>query len=229
MSFPMTHLCVAKKIVDLKPNFIHNLPQYYLGNLSPDSVHFRDNFKPEYKKISHLSVGDERWGELTNNEEWCNNILEFAFKHRSSENADLVYGHCAHVLTDLRNNIDWWTPFKLKHFNTTKIPDYDKLYDSGDSNVIRISHTEDFNLDIQLYHLTDSKDEIWHYLSESKGIDVSDIIFADELDKIRDNILYRQFKDKPILDSSKNKYITYSELINFIDRAATFICEKLFV
>lgn len=41
MPFPMTHLVIANKIVELKPEAIKNLPQFYLGNLSPDAIHFR--------------------------------------------------------------------------------------------------------------------------------------------------------------------------------------------
>lgn len=228
MPFQMTHMTVAKMIVDLNPHLIHNLPDYYLGSLSPDSVHFRDNFVPEHKRISHLCVGEERWGEITNNDEWLHNISSFILSNKRSKSIDFIYGHCVHALTDLCWNIEWWTPFKLKYFNSIRLPNYEDLYHADATDILNVSHTEDFNLDIQLCQQSRFKDEIWEHLADSEGTDLYNIVLANDLNRIRDHILYKQFSNVPSMDSSNNKYITYDELTNFIAKATLFINERLF-
>jgi hypothetical protein len=92
MPYQMVHMCIARKVVQLKPNVIRNLPQYYLGSLAPDAVHFRADFDVKDKKASHLCVGDERWGEISNNEAWAENIIQFSETRRVSEDIDFMYG-----------------------------------------------------------------------------------------------------------------------------------------
>jgi hypothetical protein len=44
MPYPMTHLFIAKKMMDLSLWNIRDKSQYYLGTLSPDAVHFREDY-----------------------------------------------------------------------------------------------------------------------------------------------------------------------------------------
>lgn len=74
MSFPMTHLSIAYNIF-VNTSQIKEPGDFLLGAIAPDSVHFRDDFKSSMKKISHLCVGNEKWGEVTNNEEWWLEVL----------------------------------------------------------------------------------------------------------------------------------------------------------
>jgi len=56
----MTHLIISQYLYNNWLNNIKNLPQFYLGAISPDTVHNRHNYLPEYKKESHLCVGAEK-------------------------------------------------------------------------------------------------------------------------------------------------------------------------
>ena len=174
MPFPMQHICIAKKIIELNPNIIKNFPQYYLGNLAPDAIHFRDNFKINDKFISHLCAGDEKWGEISNNEEWTDNVLKFLNGYNESENIDFIYGYCVHILADMRNNVEFWTPFKLKIYHSTKIPDSNKGYDA---EAIKMFHADLLNADIRLYNTAEFKDEVWGILNRSNGVTLDSIIF----------------------------------------------------
>lgn len=66
MPFLMTHLHIAKNIYHRVPEAIKDLSQFYLGNIAPDAVHNRIGFTSEHKKASHLCVGNEGWGMVTN-------------------------------------------------------------------------------------------------------------------------------------------------------------------
>jgi len=58
--YTMTHLIISQYLYNNWLNNIKNLPQFYLGAISPDTVHNRHNYLPEYKKESHLCVGAEK-------------------------------------------------------------------------------------------------------------------------------------------------------------------------
>ncbi|MCL1863258.1 MAG: hypothetical protein FWF78_06815 [Defluviitaleaceae bacterium] len=66
----MTHLIVADEVSKIFSENILSLLQFYLGNLSPDAVHQREGYVSDFKKRSHLCVGDEEWGMITNNNDW---------------------------------------------------------------------------------------------------------------------------------------------------------------
>jgi len=103
MPFPITHLCIAYEILSNTPQ-IKEPCDFLLGAITPDSVQFRNNFKPNMKKISHLCVGDEEWGKVTNNIEWQENVLGFFERNKNIEKVDFIYGYCTHVLADIQNN-----------------------------------------------------------------------------------------------------------------------------
>lgn len=225
MPYQMVHIHIAKKVLELNPYVIKNYPQYYLGSLAPDAVHFRTDFDAKDKKASHLCIGDERWGELSNNDEWAENIKKFIRTHRESENIDFIYGLCGHCLVDLRNNIEIWSPFKLKYYGSLIMSDYGSGYD-GEG--IKKFHADDTDADLRLYHTSEFRGEIWNYLSKSKGVDLEGIVYEDELNKIRDNILYKQYKDRYIDDSFVGSYIIYKDYLTFIERTIRYISDILF-
>jgi hypothetical protein len=218
-------MSIAKKVLDLNPGVIKNLPQYYLGSLAPDAVHFRADFDPTDKKVSYLCVGDERWGEISNNDAWAENIKEFLAKYAETENMDFIYGFCVHCLSDLRNNIDIWSPFKLKYYGSLLMSDYGSGYD-GDG--IKKFHEDDLDADLRLYFDSDFRDEIWEHLSKAKGVTVAGVVSEDELNAIRDHILYKQYKDRRRDASFTGSFITYPDYLSFIEKAAGYISDTLF-
>jgi len=105
MPFQMTHLRIAQEIYKLHPSAIKNLPQFYLGTVAPDAVHNRSDYISAYKKASHLCVGNEPWGMLTNNEEWTENVLSFLQEHKNADHYDFTLGVVCHILSDIYNNL----------------------------------------------------------------------------------------------------------------------------
>lgn len=56
MPLPMVHLCAANKLIDYIN--IKDISSFYLGSISPDAVHMREDYIPDDKSKSHLFVED---------------------------------------------------------------------------------------------------------------------------------------------------------------------------
>jgi hypothetical protein len=60
MPWPMSHLYIAENVLKSHTIKIINLPQYYLGSIAPDAVHFRENFDRSLKRVTHLTLGMDK-------------------------------------------------------------------------------------------------------------------------------------------------------------------------
>jgi len=220
MAFTMAHLYIAKNIYEKIPDIIKikDLSQFYLGTIAPDAVHNRADYISDYKRASHLCVGDEPWGMVTNNDEWIANVLNFFCKNKNSDNFDFISGYCVHILTDIYNNIAVWIPFKQKYqYKPGK--GYGNLY-----------HQESETVDIELALKHENKKDFWIYLEKAKPINLDNldnIIFADDIEKQKENILYYWYKNQKHQDIASNKIITIESNIKFVKDATVFVADKL--
>lgn len=171
MTYPMTHLCIAYNILNTTPQ-IKEPCDFLLGALAPDSVHFRDNYNSDMKKISHLCVGNEKWGEITNNQEWLENALAFLNANKYEKNSDFIHGYCAHIITDIQTNIKMWTPIRLGNEDT-------KIYGK-----------EVYNIDYELYIAHPARTIIWQMLENATGYDILNIVAENEIDKMKNSIIH---------------------------------------
>ena len=211
MSFLMTHLIVAKNLSDSFSIQINSLPQYYLGSISPDAVHNRDNYISDYKRYSHLITGNEKWGKTTDNDSWKSNVIQFLQKHKNSNNFDFILGYCIHVLTDIYNNIHVWTPFRLTHFGKDDW-DYDNIH-----------HFESKKIDIELSLSYKYKDDIRFYLEKSECFDLYDIIYFDEIEKQKTYVMGSWYMNNEHPDISANEIRTLEKEMDFIKNSTEYI------
>jgi len=215
MPFAMTHLNIAYNILSNTPQ-IKKPCDFMLGALAPDSVHFRNNYNSDMKKISHLCVGDEKWGRLTNNEEWVKNVLAFLHKNDHIEKADFIYGYCSHILADIQNNIKIWTPFLLEN------------KENLEKGMGSIYHQESFAMDYEMFLSSPQQKVIWEMLEEAIGYDIPNVVVGDEINKMKHNILHHQFLDRESVDVSMNKYVTLSCMEKFISEESQYIKNLLY-
>jgi len=211
MPYAMTHLIVADNVSKVFAKHIKNLPQFYLGNIAPDAVHNRANYISDYKKDSHLCVGDEKWGMTTNTDEWKNNIIDFLNKHKNSENRDFILGYCCHILADICQIVTLFIPFKQKYA------------DEIEKGIVDLMLRETNMVDIELALTHEKRDIFWANIRQSAGIDLADIIYAAEIEKQKDNILNIWYADKEWQDLTSNKIVTIDSITNFIKNAVDFI------
>ena len=214
MPFPMTHLLISHEIM-LKTRKIENHSDFILGSLAPDSVHFRDNYSSDYKLVSHLCVGKEKWGSVTNNDEWEDNILLFIERNNKFISKDFIYGYCSHILADIQNNRKIYLPFReevneeLKHGEKSKY------------------HHESSAIDNEL-SLDNKISEIFKLLENSKTYEIEGLIYENELNKMKNRILFNQYTNVISKDLSKNKHVTIKRIRLFIEEESLYIKELLF-
>ena len=211
MPFIMTHLIIAKNLSEIYADQIKDIPQFYLGSAAPDAVHNRANYRSDYKKTSHLCVGEERWGYVTNNDEWEANIIAFMTNRIKSADRDFILGYCAHTLADLYNNVHSWTPFRLKYPDEAA-KGYDNLH-----------HRESELVDIELGLTYPGRDDFQRLLMASRSVDLPDIVYAEEIDKQRDLILNNWYVGKERPDVSRNMHVTCDSMEEFIKNATGYI------
>jgi len=210
----MIHLFVAKKIATLHPELIKNLSQFYLGALSPDSVHFRAEFIANDKKTTHLCVSDENWGEVTNNSQWIDCVISFLYEHKDSKNSCFALGYVVHILSDIYNNIHIWTPYRRR----TKLQ-VGKYYGST-------YHKEQAIVDFRLACEFNHKKEVWDLLEKSKAVTIQNIVSAEDIEKLRENILRVQYKNN-ISGTIATELYTYDDALKQIDNTALFVSDIL--
>lgn len=215
MPFPMTHLSIAYNILRNTPQ-IKDSCDFLLGAIAPDSFHFSENYESGMKKASHLIVGDEKLGEVTNNEEWLENVLAFLQENMYMEKVDFIYGYCCHIIADIQNNIKIWTPFRLASLYTSE---------KGDDND---HHKEAYAVDNALYLLHQERETIMQILKNAVGYDIENIVVGKEIEKMKSHIFNGQFDCMKSTDLSSNKYVTLSIMQEFISTESEYIKEILF-
>lgn len=101
MAGVVVHLAVADATFQ-KLN-ITNLPLYYIGNIAPDCIHSRKNYKREMKKHTHLRDGiSDRDFILPENQKLFKQRLDKFQKEycNKGDNQELYLGYLTHLITD---------------------------------------------------------------------------------------------------------------------------------
>lgn len=209
MSHTMIHLKVAMNIVN-SIDKITNKADFILGSMSPDAVHFRESYESTMKRNSHLCLGEERWGSITNNDEWSCNILRYMSECKDKSNRDFLLGYYCHILTDVQNNKNVWMPYREKAFKDT-------AFDGG-----KKYSQESFNLDYALYLEEDTKD-IMNLLAEGEAYSIADIITKDEIELMRLDTIEKRYIDRENIDISNHEYVTMDSMKKFIKNESEYI------
>lgn len=82
-------------------------------------------------------------------------------------------------------------------------------------------------MEIELALAFENKDDFWVHLEKSIGVTLENIIFANEVEKHKENILYHWFKNKKHPDMLSNKIITIESTMKFIKDATCYVLDKL--
>lgn len=212
MPFAMIHLSIAKNIIENRDEIVEP-HQFMLGAISPDAVHYLDGYHSGMKSKSHYCVGDERWGCVTNNEEWIENVIRNIDKYKNHKNRDFYLGYFTHILTDIQNNMKVWQPFK------------ECVKDSKEEGIGRRYHEESETIDIWLHQR--SNDDIRNLIDTSYGIDIGDI-GKDEIEEMKiEFVNARCIEAKAAkVDISEHEYVKLEEVDQFIEEVSEYI-EKL--
>jgi len=199
-----------------KINRIENAADFYLGSIAPDFIHIRENYNSKMKKLSHLYVGEQAWGRITNNEAWTEQVFDFLDKEMNTENRDFLYGYVVHILTDIQNNKKIWIPF------------YSKNKDLLQQGVASQYHSESANIDLEQFHTLEDRCFIWEQLARAKACDVGQVITACEIESMKEVFLSERYQNRVRGDITKNEYVTLTRTEQFIETTSERIREMLY-
>jgi len=217
MAFPLTHLCVAWRIIERIQ--ISNPAQFILGSIAPDAVHFRVEFAEATqanigpaKKITHLCpISSEKWGYVTDNDGWVECVKDFL---RNNENNPFTAGYAVHVLTDIANNMGPWKDFITNHPQEAA-----KGYTSA-------YYTDLKNIDLRLYHEIYKGSEIEKILQAATPQDMPGLVSEEEVRAIQENLLHVQYANVPKpkeVSTDGCVYVTYEQTLKYIEETAEWI------
>lgn len=211
MPYPMSHLCISESL--LKKLKVDDIPQYYLGSLAPDAVHFRKDYNRDQKRISHLyeNLERENLDDYINN--WKSNVEKFFISHNSKEIYEFILGYCVHLMADIYNYKYIWTPFKLKFGREN-----DKIYQN-----------ECLTVDFEICQKENYKAKLFPVLEQSKELDFFDLITQEELTGLKNNIINVQYENKEAVDNSRNKFITCEKMKEHNNDIVKYIAEEFSV
>ena len=137
-------------------------------------------------------------------------------ENKHIENVDFIYGYCSHIIADIQNNIKIWTPFLLENTEQLK------------KGMSTSYHEDSYNIDYALYLSSPHQKEIWKLLEVSIGYDIPNIVVADEINKMKHDILYSKYINRESIDVSLNKYVTLSRIQEFISEESQYIKNLLY-
>ncbi len=215
MPYSMIHVNIALKILEAN-NEIKNPGDFLLGALAPDAVHYRDNYDSDMKYKSHFCIGDEKWGSITNNDEWEKEILKKFKREINDDNSDFIYGYCSHVLADVQNNRKVFLPF-MAAIKNKKTPGFRQQY-----------YDESVALDFELYNRSNQK-LIKDLLSKSRAYEIAGIILPSEIKDLKDDFLEERFRGRELEDTSNHEYVTLEGMQKFIEEESQHIIDLLFL
>lgn len=203
MPYPISHLKIAWEIINRRKNTAEQIEHpeaFLLGSIAPDAVHFAiTNSNIEVyalKKISHIVMSDEAWGQVTDNDRWLGDLIGFYNRHLRAGDVepDFLRGYYCHILADMYNNKNVWLPYLKLH------PELQNNMIDGQRSTI---HNARGTIDKLMYHSWQDKETVWVLLKSATVCRIQDavvsetidILRADELERIRTHVLYEQYKD----------------------------------
>jgi len=211
MPWTMIHLGVAGNLTDKFK--INEIPDFYLGAVAPDAVHYRENYVREFKDISHLCAAND------NHDVILDNAKNFILKNISHEHRDFYIGYDVHVMTDV-----YWAKTLGAGFRMRYREDKNPIYpQSGDAY-----NNDMCILDLELYRKYKYASANMAFFLKSRPIGIDDLVSAEEVRACFDGI--RQIKNRFDENKSENespKYIFYDEVLHFIDETAVKIDQYL--
>jgi len=208
MPLPMVHLNVAQKLLPTLP--ITNPADYYLGTISPDAIHMRENADRPAKIATHLNPTG-KWSDV-DEAGFTNTMLTFIQTHKT----DFAWGYAIHILTDML-----WTRSLYYDFGVKYAADPSPIQGKSEA------YYNDTDLaDLALYASSPWQPKVWQLLSTAIAPDFANLLTATEIKKWNDRTL-NWFDENKTREYNPIKYITQADIDSFIDTCAKIISERI--
>ena len=202
----MVHISVAKNLIDLGFD-LTNAAQFYLGAISPDAIHMRQDTDNFSKYNTHWSI-DKIWHEM-DEDEYFSFVVDFINKNKAEADNNFLWGYGVHILTDMYWNKSTYTKFEENYKNDTA-PIQDK----------RMAYYNDTDiLDQILFNECVWKEDVWTLLQNTNDADFLDLLSAEEINLWRERTLH-WYDSGESQHKNPVKYITKADIENFIRKCS---------
>lgn len=221
MAGTATHLAVADLICEkLGNSTFKSLPLFYSGNIAPDAVHARADYRREYKKQTHLTVGIGG-ADFQDPEKvalFHSRLIEYVEKYlcRESEDYDLYLGYVCHLVTDEFFNVE------LRKKMVANMG-ADGLATEGPELARAILSDMDM-VDRQIMASYPFKNDVRSLLSSVWDVEVLDMVSKEETNCSKEWVINKLFGAQA--ESSAPKYYSYAEAVSFIEYCADKVIER---
>ena len=169
MPSPMVHLCVAKNCIAWGYQ-VNDMPQFYLGAISPDAIHSRPGAGRAAKNHTHLMPPGMWWRDVNQNE-YFKFMNEFIAANINNTNVDFLLGYGIHILTDMH-----WTQTVYSKF----VEDYKKSARPISEMQKAYYHDMDIH-EYALYCQYIRNSDLWKCLQNPGYADFLDLLTAEEI------------------------------------------------
>jgi hypothetical protein len=207
MPYAMTHFIVANNIVK-KTTIINDYGKFFLGSISPDSVHTRKNYCNTMKEQSHFCRQGDSWGKIKDCKAWFENVYNQANIYKELVDMNFFLGYVTHIITDI-------------FFDEYVTKRYRKLYLNGSltANEYKILDTKQLNNDIEMFNNYEDSNFILKSLNNCTNEKFSDIVTLDDTQLYKESVTNRYFNQtiQPIEMESKFVHLTIDENMKFIN------------
>ncbi len=213
MPFPIVHLLVARELLAHVPAPAE-LPQWYLGAVAPDAVHFRSAFTPASKCQTHLCPPGWIWAQSKELADWRRSVLAFYAARRGEDEPDFWCGYCAHALLDVLWGAWMWLPF-VEAQGTQPVYGQNAM------------QSECRAIDTELYHRYDAEQVFFPALRDARVVNLPGVVEIGELARQRESLIHEQFVNRPVDTAQVYTCITPQQMMDLVPKAAAQIADWL--
>lgn len=221
MAGTATHLAVADRIYEMTGDRIKNPALFYSGNIAPDAIHSKPDYKRSDKKRTHLTE-DISGGDFQDPEK----LLLFHLRVNSfidnyydpnDDSSDFYLGYIVHLITDELFNIHIRKLF-VRRMEKDGVKEWDKQFFTriiGDIEIV----------DHAVVKRYPYKNDVKKLLNSVWGYEIRDYITSEEIDNSKRWVLDTFFSDNDAYDAAI--YYDYATAYDFVIFSADNIIRRL--
>lgn len=195
MPLPMVHLSVAVLLGERRSTFPSS--DFLLGSIAPDAIHMRPNTTRDDKNATHLLTTPD-----TPEHDAVRNLLD------QPNPSTFTRAYAAHLLTDRL----WLSEVFYKFRDSAPT-------EPNSAEERTLYYTETDQVDINLYHRTPWRPEVWRCLEVAQAPNFPPLLTAEEIYGWADRTL-RWYEDPAKNPGVTPQYLTDSLVADFIIQSA---------
>ena len=202
MALPMVHLAVAHEVAKRRTDIASD-GAYYLGAISPDAVHMRENYERQYKATSHFTLNKSREADF---KAWISDALA---SYDVTCHDSFSLGYVIHVLTDVL-----WTRGEGGRIFDAYAQDPAPL-----QKQMEAYYNDTDVVDLLLYYKESWRKQVFLALDHASATAFGELVTAEECEAWRMRTI-RWYEQHNLSAYYPLRYTTFERIKAFIQEAA---------